>query len=88
MSENNLKIRKILINEFVEVLISLYDKGVDYVDLIANTADEIDVIGISFCKEYMSEGYRENFDKISETKFQNVNIDINLSDDTDLNQLI
>ena len=85
MSDNNLKIRKVFINSFIEVLMDLYNKGVDYVDLIATINDDRDILGISFCKEYMSDEYKENFDNIPEEEFDEINI--NLSDD-DLNQLL
>ena len=86
MKENQVKLRKIHLDTLMKVLVELYDKGVDYIDVIG-TVDEIqDSIGISFCSEYMNEGMRENFDKIP-----SLEIDIDstpLSDEDDLNQLI
>lgn len=86
MKENQVKLRKIHLDTLMKVLVELYDKGVDYIDVIG-TVDEIqDSIGISFCSEYMNEDMRENFDKIP-----SLEIDIDstpLSDEDDLNQLI
>lgn len=83
MDKNQLKIRKIYLGTFIDVLVDLYDKGVDYIDLIANLQDEYDIVGISFSREYMNDEYKSNFDEIPEGK----NVEKKLSDD-DLNQLI
>jgi hypothetical protein len=81
---NHVKIKKIHLNTFIEILVGLYDKGVNYVDIIGTMNDEQDSVGISFSKEYMDDEYKDNFDSISETDGD----DLNLSDDDDLNQLI
>ena len=47
MDKNQLKIRKIYLGTFIDVLVDLYDKGVDYIDLIANLQDEYDLVCIS-----------------------------------------
>ena len=83
MDKNQLKIRKIYLGTFIDVLVDLYDKGVDYIDLIANLQDEYDIVGISFSREYMNDEYKSNFDEIPEGK----NVEKKLSDE-DLNQLI
>jgi len=80
------KLRKIHLDTLMKVLVELYDKGVDYIDVIGTTDKVQDSIGISFCSEYMNEDMRENFDKIS-----SMEIDVEnkpLSDEDDLNQLI
>ena len=80
------KLRKIHLDTLMKVLVELYDKGVDYIDVIGTTDKVQDSIGISFCSEYMNEDMRENFDKIS-----SIEIDVEnkpLSDEDDLNQLI
>ena len=81
---NHVKIKKIHLNTFIEILVCLYDRGVNYVDIIGTMNDEQDSVGISFSKEYMDDEYKDNFDSISETDGD----DLNLSDDDDLNQLI
>ena len=91
-------IKKVHLDSFIEILIDLYDRGVDYVDIIGANNDVQDSIGVSFSKDYMNEDLKDNFEKIkvpakkaekkdesSETKEDNLNI--NLSDD-DLNQLL
>jgi hypothetical protein len=83
MNENEFKIRKIYLSTFIDVLVDLYDRGVDYIDLLASLQDDQDVVGISFCKEYMNKEFKEDFDKIPEM----MNVNKNLSED-DLNQLL
>ncbi len=86
MKEKQVKLRKIHLDTLMKVLVELYDKGVDYIDVIGTVDDVQDSIGISFCSEYMNENMRENFDKIP-----SLEIDIDskpLSDEDDLNQLI
>lgn len=83
--ENNNKVvlRKIPLEIFIDVLLEIYEQGVDFVDIIG-VPDEIqDTIGVTFSQEYISPDALDNFE-IDEQK----NIDINLSDDQDLNQLI
>jgi len=83
MENNHVRIRKVHLQTFLDILSDLFDKGVDYVDIIGTLDDDQDSIGISFSKEYMAEEYMDNFDNIP-TKDQ---IDVKLSDD-DLNQLL
>ena len=84
MKEKQVKLRKIHLDTLMKVLVELYDKGVDYIDVIGTVDDVQDSIGISFCSEYMNENMRENFDKIPSLE---VDSDSELNED-DLNQLI
>jgi hypothetical protein len=83
--ENNNKVvlRKIPLEIFLNVLMEIYEQGVDYVDIIGVPDEEQDTIGVTFSQDYISPDAIDNF-KIDEDN----NIDINLSDDQDLNQLI
>jgi hypothetical protein len=83
MDNNHVRIRKVHLQTFLDILTDLFDKGVDYVDIIGTLDDDQDSIGISFSKEYMAEEYMENFDNIPVKE----KIDVKLSDD-DLNQLL
>ena len=67
----------------LDILSDLFDKGVDFVDIIGTLDDEQDSLGISFSKDYMAEEYMNNFDNIDIPN----QMKTNLSDD-DLNQLI
>lgn len=77
----NMKIRKIDLETLIDILTDIYNKGVDYVDIIGIPGDEQDSLAVSFSKEYMSKEHVENFDNIDSDN------DSSLSDE-DLNQLI
>lgn len=80
MLMENMKIRKIDLETLIDILTDIYNKGVDYVDIIGIPGDEQDSLAVSFSKEYMSKEHAENFDNIDSD-------DGNLSDE-DLNQLL
>jgi hypothetical protein len=84
---NEIKIRKVHIDTLIQVLMDLYDKGVDYVDILGTSDNKQDTIGLSFCKEYMDEELADNFSKIPVTSRKNDEININLSDEN-LNELL
>lgn len=91
--DKNVTIKKIHLDSLIDILVDLYDKGVDYVDIIGVNNKIQDSIGISFSKEYMNIELRENFDDINTSKEKHIDgdrkakINIKLSDD-DLNQLL
>ena len=62
--KENVRIRKIHLDTLIKVLVEMYDKGVDYIDIIGEINDVQDSIGISFSKEYMNEDMQKNFDNI------------------------
>lgn len=74
-NNNELRLKKIPLKPFLEALTDIYNRGVDYVDIIGTSGDEQDSIGIAIKEEYFS----ETDDNEEEEK--------NLSDE-DLNQLI
>lgn len=82
-----MRIRKVPLEMFLDVLTDLYNKGVDYVDIIGILDDKQDSIGISFSKDYMNEELQDNFDKIPVSVKKDDQINITLSDE-DLNQLL
>lgn len=87
MSKNKqVRLKKIPLSEFINVLTDIYSMGVDYVDIIGVPDEEQDSISITFTKEYMSEELSDELDKYEE-KEEERNIDINLSDDDDVDQL-
>lgn len=89
-NDNKLTIKKVQLNHFIETLVDLYDKGVDFIDIIGTVNDKQDSVGISFCREYMNPEYVKNFDSIPVTKKKPTvpkKVKTKLSDD-DLNQLI
>lgn len=88
MENNPITIRKVHLNGLIDILVELYNRGVDYVDITGVQDGGQDRMAISFTTDYMSEGAEENFKDIPQE-----GIDINellkerLSDE-DLNQLI
>jgi len=62
--ENNeqVSIKKIPLDGFIDILMDLYNKGVDYIDITGITNSESDKMAISFTAEYMMEGSEENFE--------------------------
>lgn len=82
-------IKKVSLDEIIDVFVDLYNKGVDYVD-IAN-ADEEGKLSVIFTKEYMckemqdSEEFQRMHDSISDIEFNEE--DSKFSED-DINDLI
>lgn len=85
MENNKVVLRKIPLEIFLDVLLEIYEQGVDFVDIIGVPDEEQDTIGVTFSQDYISPDAIDNF-KIDEDEQKN--IDINLSDDQDLNQII
>lgn len=66
--DKSLKIKKVHLDSFINILVELYNRGVDYIDISAvHHSINQDGVGISFSKEYMNEELIENFDKIQES---------------------
>ncbi len=80
---NQITIKKVHLQTLLDILADLFDRGVDYVDVIGTVDNEENYLGISFSKDYMSEEHSSNFENVDFPE----QIKTNLSDD-DLNQLI
>jgi len=79
-------IKKVPLDEIIDVFMDLYNKGVDFIDLIATEKDNR--ISVIFTEEYVNEEAKDNFELDDfEMKDGEINIDSKLTDD-DLNQLI
>lgn len=85
--DDELRIRKIHLDTLIQVLVDLYDRGIEYVDIIGKLDDKQDTIGLSFNKEYMADGMEDSFDNIP-ISIKHVSKKIDLSDENDLNQII
>jgi len=86
------KIKRVNVEYLLSLLEHLWHTGVDYVDVNKKqgTEEGEDILGLSFCREYMNEDFRHAFDEFDEEEIaesSEENIEIRLSDD-DLNQLI
>lgn len=86
-------IAKVPLDDLIEILTDLYNRGVDYIDILApDDPSEDDRMTIKFTKEYMSEeALAEDEDPLEDNEEDIVDIKITantkLSDD-DLNQLL
>ena len=94
MEENNKKkeviIRKIALQNFIEKLVSVYNSGADYVDIIGTPDENQDTIGIVVHEEYLSKDELEiEFisDEEEEEEYIEPTNDKPLSDE-DINDLI
>jgi hypothetical protein len=88
MENKEIRIRKIHLDGFIEVLVELYNKGVDYIDLMGVPDSDQDRMAISFTTDYMMEGAEENFKNVT---LQEIDINELLNQklsDKDLNDLI
>lgn len=90
MKKDNVKIRKVPVEAFLNLLADLFDQGVDYIDIVGILDDKQDSIGIAFSREYMSEDMQDNFEDITPITVNKTSdtIKINLSNNEDLNQII
>jgi len=86
--ENNeqLTIKKVPLDSFIDILMDLYNKGVDYIDITGVTNDHSDKMAISFTSEYMMEGAEEEFKDIPSLDIKDL-LNQKLSQE-DLDQLI
>jgi len=83
-------IKKISLNEIIDVFVDLYNKGVDYVDLV-NTDEQEGKLSVIFTKEYMCKEMQESDDfELIQDSIENVDYneeDSKFSED-DINDLI
>jgi len=63
VENNELTIRKIPLDGFIDILMDLYNKGVDYIDITGVTNEHSDKMAISFTSDYMMEGAEDQFEK-------------------------
>jgi len=62
MENNEVSIQKIPLNNFIDVLVDLYNRGVDFIDIIGTQGDKKDYMAITFSKDYMCEDAVEDFE--------------------------
>ena len=84
MENREVKIERIPLDKLIDTLVDLYNKGIDYVDIVGVPGVEFDRMGIAFTKDYMTDQGKENFGEIG------VDLEITSSKltDDDLNELI
>jgi hypothetical protein len=74
-------IKKVPLDEIIDVFMDLYNKGVDFIDIIASETDNR--ISVIFSEEYINAEAVDNF----ELKDVEIDLDTKLTDE-DFNQLI
>ena len=84
MENREVKIERIPLDKLIDTLVDLYNKGIDYIDVVGVPGVEFDRMGIAFTKDYMTDQGKENFGEIG------VDLEIISSKltDEDLNELI
>lgn len=95
MEKKEIKLRKIPLQAFLDVLVDLYNSGLDYIDIVGIPDEIQDTIGVMFSNEYMSKDDRDDFyekdtpdnETPPPSKEDKPKINIKLSDE-DLNQLL
>jgi len=62
MENNTVTIQKIPLNNFIDVLIDLYNRGVDFIDIVGTQGEDKDYMALTFSKNYMTEDAIEDFE--------------------------
>jgi len=62
--EDEIKLEKIPLEKFIKVLVNLFNKGIEYIDIIGIHDIEEDYVGVSVRKEYLPKHLRDKFDEI------------------------
>lgn len=62
-NKKELRLNKIPLKLFLEALADIYNRGVEYVDIIGSPGEEQDSIGLAIKKEYFSEPEEEEEEK-------------------------
>ena len=83
MENREVKIERIPLDKLIDTLVDLYNKGIDYVDIVGVPDEVQDNIAVAIREEYMNAHPEDEFEIDVELE----NPDENLSDE-DLNQLI
>jgi hypothetical protein len=86
MSKQPVMLKKIPLDKFIDILVELYNRGVDYIDISGIPDEEQDRVAISFSKDYLTEEGKKNFEN-SPADVTDEFFDTKLTDD-DLNDLI
>lgn len=84
MENREVKIEKIPLDKLIDTLVDLYNRGVDYVDVVGVPGKEFDRMGISFTRDYMTEQGIKNFEGLD----LEVEIKESKLTDDDINQLL
>ena len=84
MENREVKIEKIPLDKLIDTLVELYNRGIDYIDVVGVPGKEFDRMGIAFTRDYMTEQGKENFEGLD----LDIEIKATKLTDEDLNELI
>lgn len=84
MENREVKIEKIPLDRLIDTLVDLYNKGIDYIDVVGVPGKEFDRMGIAFTRDYMTDQGKENFEGLD----LDLEIKTTKLTDDDLNELI
>lgn len=62
MDNEEIRLKKIPVDKLIDLLVELYNRGVDYIDISGVPDEEQDKIAISFSKDYMTDEGKKNFE--------------------------
>lgn len=80
-------IKKVPLDEIIDVFMDLYNKGVDFIDIVASERDNR--ISVIFTEEYINQEAIDNFELDDDELEGEIDIDISPKlTDEDFNQLI
>jgi hypothetical protein len=85
MEKKEMKIQKIPLDNLIDTLVSIYNAGVDYIDLYGIQGEDCDEISVAFTKDYMTEEGKKNFEEDEKTS---LSVKSHKLTDDDINQLI
>jgi len=89
MENKEVHIKMIPLDNLIDVLVSLYNNGVDYIDLAGVAGEGVDQLAISFTTEYMNDEHKENFDYMEKDDATDIIMDVNTKlSDEDINDLV
>jgi|TARA_R110000868_G_scaffold13258_2_gene62148 hypothetical protein len=84
MENREVKIEKIPLDKLIDTLVDLYNRGIDYIDVVGVPGKEFDRMGIAFTGEYMTDQGKKNFEGVD----LEIEIKTERLTDEDLNELI
>ena len=84
MENREVKIEKVPLDRLIDTLVDLYNRGIDYIDIVGVPGAEFDRMGIAFTRDYMTEQGKKNFEGLD----LDVEIKASKLTDEDLNELI
>jgi hypothetical protein len=85
MENKEIRIQKIPLDTLIETLVTLYNQGIDYIDISGVPGIDFDRMAIVFTKDYMTEEGKKNFGEENELDLE---IGPSKLTDDDINQLI